>query len=73
MDFSNDTSEELCWLGDTNVTLPDVNTEDPTVVETYGNWIQSLVQEYNIDGLRIDGKLLLSLVTCPQYIHIACF
>lgn len=32
-----------------------MKTEDPTVVATYSNWIQSLVQEYNIDGLRIDG------------------
>ena len=55
MDFSNITSEQFCWLGDTNVYLPDVKTEDPFVVSTYNNWIQQLVQEYGIDGLRIDG------------------
>jgi hypothetical protein len=39
------------------VTLPDVNTESETVIAAYNAWIQSLVQEYNIDGLRIDGVL----------------
>lgn len=56
IDWSNTTSEELCWLGDTKVALPDLNTRDATVVETYGEWIQDLVQTYNIDGLRIDGE-----------------
>ncbi|KAG1868733.1 glycoside hydrolase family 13 protein [Suillus tomentosus] len=56
IDWSNTTSEEQCWLGDTVVPLPDLNTEDPTVVAGFGDWIQSLVKEYNIDGLRIDGE-----------------
>jgi alpha-amylase len=42
-------------LGDTNVTLPDVDTTNPDVIERYGNWIQAFVKEYNIDGLRIDA------------------
>ncbi|KAL5529439.1 hypothetical protein ACEPAG_5424 [Sanghuangporus baumii] len=55
VDFSNITSEQLCWLGDTNVYLPDVKTDDPFVVSTYNSWIQQLVQEFGIDGLRIDA------------------
>ncbi|KAH0830442.1 glycoside hydrolase family 13 protein [Lanmaoa asiatica] len=55
MDWTNATSEERCWLGDTTVPLPDINTEDPTVVSAFQDWIQSLVREYSIDGLRIDG------------------
>lgn len=55
IDWSNSTSEEFCWLGDTKVPLPDVNTQDPTVVSTYSSWIKDLVQTYDIDGLRIDG------------------
>jgi alpha-amylase len=53
------TSIQNCWLGDTNVTLPDVNTQDLTVASTYGSWIKNLVQEYGIDGLRIDGASTL--------------
>lgn len=44
-----------CWLGDKNVPLPDLNTQDPQVQATYGEWIENLVEEYSIDGLRIDG------------------
>ena len=54
--WGNTTSEQVCWLGDDNVPLPDVDTRNPTVVAQYGDWIQDLVKEYNIDGLRIDGK-----------------
>jgi alpha-amylase len=53
--WGNHTSEQNCWLGDTKVPLPDVNTQDPTVVSGYSQWIKSLVQTYNIDGLRIDA------------------
>ncbi|OBZ75401.1 Alpha-amylase 1 [Grifola frondosa] len=53
--WGNTTSEQNCWLGDTNVTLPDVNTQDPTVVSAYNSWISTLVSTFNIDGLRIDG------------------
>jgi len=55
IDWNNLTSIQNCWLGDTNVTLPDLNTQDPGVASTYGTWISNLVQEYSIDGLRIDA------------------
>ena len=55
--WGNSTSEQNCWLGDLNVTLPDVNTQDPDVVSAYQSWIKALVSEFNIDGLRIDGKI----------------
>jgi len=48
-------SEMNCWLGDTNVSLPDLNTQDPQVQAGYGDWIANLVQEYSLDGLRIDA------------------
>ena len=45
-----------CWLGDTVVPLPDVNTEDPSVSQAYQAWIAGFVQEFSIDGFRLDGK-----------------
>ncbi|KAF9793255.1 alpha-amylase [Thelephora terrestris] len=48
-------SEMNCWLGDTVVPLPDLNTQDAQVQAQYGDWIKNLVQEYSIDGLRIDA------------------
>lgn len=67
IDWSNTTSEEQCWLGDTVVPLPDLNTEDPTVVAGFGDWIQSLVKEYNIDGLRIDAAKHVNIDFWPVF------
>ena len=36
------------------VSLPDVDTENPFVIEVYNKWIQSLVSVFGVDGLRID-------------------
>ncbi|KIK63779.1 glycoside hydrolase family 13 protein [Collybiopsis luxurians FD-317 M1] len=55
VDFSNTTSEQLCWLGDLNVTLPDLDTKNPDVISGYNSWIKELVSTYSIDGLRIDA------------------
>jgi len=55
IDWNNLTSIQNCWLGDTKVALPDLNTQDPTVASTYGSWISNLVNDYGIDGLRIDA------------------
>ncbi|KAF8964120.1 glycoside hydrolase superfamily [Flammula alnicola] len=44
--WGNTTSEQHCWLGDTNVPLPDVDTSNPTVTSQYGDWIANLVQEH---------------------------
>ncbi|KAF8526445.1 glycoside hydrolase family 13 protein [Gautieria morchelliformis] len=54
--WGNRTSEMDCWLGDTVVTLPDVNTENLSVSQAYQNWIRGFVDEFSIDGFRIDGK-----------------
>ncbi|RDI80908.1 hypothetical protein Vi05172_g9091 [Venturia inaequalis] len=53
-DYDNQDMIERCWVGDANVPLVDVNTEDPRVISTFNNWIPSLVSNYSIDGLRID-------------------
>ncbi|KAF8311135.1 alpha-amylase [Clavulina sp. PMI_390] len=55
IDWGNSTSEQLGWLGDANLPLPDVNTSDPYVRSTYQTWIKSFMEEYEVDGLRIDA------------------
>jgi len=67
VDYTNTTSEEICWLGDTKVYLPDVKTEDPTVVSAYSDWIAQLVQDYNIDGLRIDAAKHVDMPFWPSF------
>lgn len=52
--FNNQTAVEQGWLGDTNLPLADINTEDQTIVDTWNTWVGDLVKNYSIDGLRID-------------------
>lgn len=33
----------------------DVNTEHPDVVSSYSTWIKDFVQQYKVDGLRLDA------------------
>jgi alpha-amylase len=53
-DPRNQTHVEQCWLGDAKLPLPDLDTENPTVVGKLLDWIHRLVQDYGADGLRID-------------------
>jgi len=50
IDWSNATSVSDWWL----FCLPDVNTESPKVVQLYLDWVNNMVKEFDIDGLRID-------------------
>ena len=50
----NQTAVEQGWLGDTNLPLADINTEDPNIVSIWNSWISDLVKNYTIDGVRID-------------------
>ncbi|EIN03580.1 alpha-amylase [Punctularia strigosozonata HHB-11173 SS5] len=53
-DYNNQTDVEQCWLGDVNLPLADLNTENQTTVDIMYQWIGDLVKTYDIDGLRID-------------------
>ncbi|CAE6460999.1 unnamed protein product [Rhizoctonia solani] len=55
INYKNQSSIEQCWMGDTKVALVDVNTEDEYVVAQYEGWVANFIQEYGIDGLRIDA------------------
>ncbi|KAI5241351.1 alpha-amylase [Aureobasidium subglaciale] len=70
VDYDNNTSIRDCWLGDSNVELVDLRTEDAVVAQEYQTWIHQLVANYSsklansaleafaygtsVDGLRID-------------------
>jgi len=43
---------EGCWLGDNNVMLPDLKTEDSIVAGMYQSWIKGLVAEYSSKWLK---------------------
>ena len=42
-------------MGDDNVALMDVDTENDSVVKAYCDWIGPFFKGYGIDGLRIDA------------------
>ncbi|KAJ7139401.1 glycoside hydrolase family 13 protein [Mycena epipterygia] len=56
IDWGNQTSIEVCWMGNGYVSLPDIDTENPFVVATLKAYIRSLVTKYGIDGLRLDAS-----------------
>ncbi|OAA62798.1 alpha-amylase precursor [Niveomyces insectorum RCEF 264] len=45
--YSNQTDVEDCWLGDTVVSLPDLNTDRTDVQSIWYNWVSSLVSNYS--------------------------
>nr|ADQ44918.1 alpha-amylase [Schwanniomyces occidentalis] len=53
--YNDQTNVEDCWEGDTEVSLPDLSTEDNEVIGVFQTWVSDFVQNYSIDGLRIDS------------------
>jgi alpha-amylase len=71
VNYSDPVSAEECWLGDKNVPLPDLNTENPSVISGFQSWIAGMVQEYNIDGLRIDAAKHVNMEFWPPFCKAA--
>ncbi|KAJ9093132.1 hypothetical protein QFC19_008475 [Naganishia cerealis] len=70
-DYTNQTQVETCWLGDENVALADVNTEDTSVVSTYNTWIKNLVSTYAFDAIRIDTVKHVRQNFWPDFVSAA--
>ena len=70
-DFDNDQIAQQCWLGVTNVALPDLDTESQEVTDMIGTWITGLVANYSIDGLRIDAAKHVNNEFLPQFVKAA--
>lgn len=54
-DYDDYTNAQDCWMGDEQVALPDLNTESQEVADMINDWIVNLIQEFSIDGLRVDA------------------
>lgn len=46
-DYEDQDQVENCWLGDTTLPLPDLNTNDESVKNEYNSWINGLVSNYS--------------------------
>ncbi|KAL2219563.1 glycoside hydrolase superfamily [Thermoascus aurantiacus ATCC 26904] len=51
-DWDDPGNYQNCWFGAEIVALPDLKTEDNTVVSMIRDWIRELVGNYSIDGLK---------------------
>lgn len=54
-DWSNETDYQTCMLSASGVATLDLKTEDPTVEGMLADYVSGLIQNYSIDGIRIDG------------------
>ncbi len=70
-DYDNDKIAQECWLGVTNVALPDLDTESQEVTDMTGTWITGLVANYSIDGLRIDAAKHVNNEFLPAFVKAA--
>lgn len=62
-DYNNQTEVEQCWLGDSLLPYADINTEDSSVIGTLNSWIQEVVSNFGVDGLRLSTAKFIS----PQF------
>ncbi|RHZ51031.1 alpha-amylase [Aspergillus thermomutatus] len=56
-DWNDPKSYQNCWFAVETVALPDLKTEDATVVTMIEDWIKEFVGNYSVDGLRIDAAM----------------
>ncbi|KAK0851648.1 hypothetical protein LTR03_003905 [Friedmanniomyces endolithicus] len=70
-DPGNATNTEVCWLGDWKVSLADLRTEDADVQAMFGDWIEQMVANYSIDGLRIDTSINVEPSFFPGFMDSA--
>lgn len=53
-DYNNQTEVEFCSVGNPDVPLPDLNTENDFVISKLTSWINEIVSKYQFDAIRID-------------------
>ncbi|KAJ5622772.1 hypothetical protein N7490_011377 [Penicillium lividum] len=66
-DYDDQSNVEDCWLGDTTVSLPDLDTTLTSVQTIWYDWVAALVSNYSIDGLRIDTVKHVQESFWPDY------
>ena len=70
VDYSNNTSIQDCWLGDSNVELVDLRTEHTAVAQEYQTWIQQLVANYSSKLLVVNTEPWLTLLQLMASVSI---
>lgn len=67
-EWENSTNYQDCWLYPYGVALADLATETQPVVDKFTEWIEGLVSNYSIDGLRIDAAKHVNDAFLPKFV-----
>lgn len=67
IDYDDIDSIQDCWEGDNIVSLPDLRTEDSDVYTVWQDWIEEVVANYSIDGIRLDSAYELNYDFMPLF------
>lgn len=67
-DYGNSTNAQDCYLGVDSVALVDLDTESNDVVDMIGKWVNQLVANYSIDGVRIDAAKHVNDEFLPPFV-----
>ncbi|KAL4994851.1 glycoside hydrolase superfamily [Aspergillus recurvatus] len=70
-DYNNQWQVENCYLGDDTVSLTDLNTQSSEVRGIWYDWIEDIVANYSVDGLRIDTVKHVEKDFWPGYVDAA--
>lgn len=68
-DWDDPKNYQNCWLYPYGVVLADLDTDSPAVAKELGNWINGLVSNYSIDGLRIDAAKHVNDEFLPGFVN----
>ncbi|KAL4736807.1 glycoside hydrolase superfamily [Aspergillus similis] len=69
--YDNQWQVENCYLGDDTVSLTDLNTQSSEVRNIWYDWIEDIVANYSVDGLRIDTVKHVEKDFWPGYVDAA--
>ncbi|KAL3459520.1 glycoside hydrolase superfamily [Aspergillus heterothallicus] len=70
-DYDDQWQVENCYLGSDVVSLTDVNTQSSEVRAIYYDWIEEIVANYSVDGLRIDTAKHVEKDFWPGFVDAA--
>ncbi|KAJ3378645.1 Alpha-amylase A type-1/2 [Entophlyctis sp. JEL0112] len=72
IDYNNETTITQCRLGPSpRESLPDLNTENDFVRNTWFSWISNFTSFYNIDGYRVDATRHVPKTFWKDFINAA--
>lgn len=60
--YDDQNDVQNCWLGDTTVSLPDLNTKDAEVRELWYEWVTGLVSNYSSMSTDSVGIIMLGII-----------